>query len=172
MNNGRLRVAYVRSFFERNYLDIGRNLSDGKWHRLHINVTSGSVTIDVDTYHAVLTPPRVSQPIADLENTLYMGGLLSRFTDLLIYLNNKQSTFSGCSRNVIMNGNLTTFETAQTSGGYSMPKSSCKKDENCAPDSCENGGACDATWTGFECHCLDDFVGSRCQNGENAFLFT
>ena len=172
LDNGRLRVAYVKSFFQRSSDVIGQNLSDGKWHRLQVNATSGNVVIEVDSYHTVLAPPRGSQPITDLENTLYMGGLLGQFSVLGIALNNKLTTFSGCSKNVVINGNLSTFETAQRNGGYSLPKSSCKKDENCAPDSCANEGTCDATWTGFECRCLDDFVGSQCQNGEIVLLIT
>lgn len=70
--------------------------------------------------------------------------------------------FSGCLRNVIMNGNLMMFEIVQMNGGYFMLKLSCKKDENCVLDFCKNEGVCDVIWIGFECYCLDDFVGSWC----------
>ena len=156
----------MKSFFERSSDVFGQNLSDGRWHKLQVNVTSGNVTIGVDLFQTVLAPPRGSQAIADLDVTLYMGGLLSQFSALGIALNNKLITFSGCSRSVTINGNAITFETAQKSGGFPLPKPSCKKDENCAPSSCANEGTCDATWTGFKCGCLNDFVGSHCQSGK------
>lgn len=144
---------------------IGQNFSDGRWHKVQVNVTSGNVTISVDTFQTALKPPRGSQAITDLDGNLYMGGLLNQFTDLGVVLT-RTVTFSGCSRSVTINEKEITFETAQKSGGFPLPKPSCKKDENCAPSSCANQGKCDATWTGFECRCLNDFIGSQCQNGK------
>ena len=163
--NGRLQAAYVKSFFDRSSAVIGQNLADGRWHRLKVNVTSGNLKIGIDSFQTVLVPPSGSQAITDLENTLYMGALLSQFSALGITLNNKFVTFSGCSRRLLINGQAVTFETAQKSGGFPLPQPSCKKDENCGPSSCANEGTCDATWTGFECRCLNDFVGSQCENG-------
>ena len=156
----------MKSFRERSSDVIGQNLSDGRWHKLHVNVTSGNVVIGVDSFQTVLLPPSGSQAITDLDSTLYMGSLLSQFSALQITLNNKFLSFSGCSRSVMINEKVITFETAQKNGGFSLPKPSCTKDSNCAPSSCANEGTCDATWTGFECRCLNDFVGSQCQNGE------
>ena len=163
--NGRLRAAYVKSFFERNSTEIGRNLTDGRWHRLEVNVTSGNVWIGVDSDQIRLRPPGDSQ-VTDLTDTLYMGSLLGQFSDLQLELHRKFVTFSGCARRVTINGQGITFETADRSGRFPLPSPSCKKDENCLPSSCANGGTCDATWTGFECRCLNDFVGSQCENGE------
>lgn len=156
----------MKSFFERSSDVIGQNFSDGRWHEVQVNVTSGNVMISVDTFQTVLTPPIGSQAITDLGDNLYMGELLNQFSDLGITLTNKFVTFSGCSRSVTINEKEITFETAQKSGGFSLPKPSCKKDENCAPSSCANEGKCDATWTGFECRCLNDFFGNQCQNGK------
>ena len=156
----------MKSFIETSSGVIGQNFSDGKWHKVQVNVTSGNVMISVDTFQTVLTPPRGSQAITDLGDNVYMGELLNQFSALGITLNNKFVTFSGCSRRVTINENEITFETAQKSGGSPLPKPSCKKDENCAPSSCANEGKCDATWTGFECRCLNDFVGNQCQNGK------
>lgn len=164
--NGRLQAAYVKSFFDRSSAVIGQNLADGRWHRLEVNVTSGSVRFGVDSFQTIVSPPRGSQAITDLSDTLHMGALLSQFSDLGIALNNKFVTFSGCSRSVMINGQVVTFETARKSGSFPRPRASCKKDENCKPSSCANGGTCDATWTRFECRCLNDFVGSQCENGE------
>lgn len=144
---------------------IGQNFSDGRWHKVQVNVTSGNVAISVDTFQTELTPPSGSQAITDLDDNLYMGGLLNQFTDLGVVLT-RTATFSGCSRSVTINEKEVTFETAQKSGGFPLPKTSCKKDENCAPSPCANQGKCDATWTGFECRCLNDFIGSQCQNGK------
>lgn len=160
----------MKSFFERSDDVIGQNFSDGRWHKVQVNVTSGNVMIGVDSFQTILTPPRGSQPITDLDDNLYMGGLLNQFSALGITLNNKFLTFSGCSRSITINGKEITFETAQKSGGFPLPKPSCKKDENCAPSPCANEGKCDATWTGFECRCLNDFVGSQCQNGKEIVL--
>ena len=156
----------MKSFSDRWPDVIGQNLSDGRWHKVQVNVTSGNVMISVDSFQTVLTPPIGSQAITDLDDNLYMGGLLNQFSVLGITLNNKFLTFSGCSRSVTINGKEITFEIAQKSGGFPLPKPSCKKDENCAPSSCANEGTCDASWTGFECRCLNDFVGSQCQNGK------
>lgn len=164
--NGRLQAAYVKSFFERNSAVVGQNLADGRWHRVMVNVTSGDVLIGVDSNQTRLAPPRGSQPITDLKDTLYMGALSNQFSNLGIVLSNQFGTFSGCARRVTINGQMITFETAQKSGNFPEPSPGCKKDENCVTSSCANEGTCDATWTGFECSCLSDFVGERCENGE------
>ena len=164
--NGRLQAAYVKSFFDRSSAVIGQNLADGRWHKVEVNVTSGNVVISVDSFQTTLLPPRGTQAITDLTDTLYMGALLNQFSALGIALNNNFATFGGCSRNVAINGQAVTFETAQRSGVFPLPSPGCKKDENCGPSSCANGGTCDATWTGSECRCLNDFVGSHCENGK------
>jgi len=155
----------MKSRVERSSAVIGQNFSDGRWHKVQVNVTSGSVMISIGTFRTVLAPPSGSQAITDLDDILYMGGLLNKFSDLGITLN-KFSAFTGCSRRVTINEEEITFETAQKSGGFPLPKSGCKKDENCAASPCANEGECDATWSGFECRCLNDFVGSQCQNGK------
>ena len=160
----------MKSFFERRSAVIGQNFSDGRWHKVQVNVTSGNVMIRVDTFQTVLAPPSGSQSTTDLGDNLYMGGLLNQLSPLGLTLNNKFLAFSGCSRSVTINEQEITFDTAQKSGGFPLPKSSCKKDENCAPSSCANEGMCDATWTGFECRCLNDFVGSQCQNGKEVVV--
>lgn len=164
--NGHLQAAYVESFFDRSRAVIGQNLADGRWHRVEVNITSGNVVISVDSFQTTLPPPRGSQAITDLSDTLHMGALVNQFSALGIALNNNFATFAGCSRRVTINGQAITFETAQRSGGFPLPRPGCKKDENCVPSSCANGGTCDATWTGFGCDCLNDFVGSQCENGK------
>ena len=154
----------MKSFFDRTSAVIGQNLADGRWHRLDVNVTSGNLSIAVDSFRTTLVPPSGSQPITHLGKTLHLGSL--QFNDLGIALNSEFLTFSGCSRRVFINDQLITFETAQKNGGFSLPLPSCKKDDNCGPSSCANEGSCDATWTGYECRCLKDFVGRQCENGK------
>ena len=36
----------------------------------------------------------------------------------------------------------------------------------CASRPCLNGGVCNVTVNGFECACLADFTGDRCENGK------
>ena len=154
----------MTSFRDRSFASIGQNFADGRWHKLEVNVTSGRVVIAVDDFQTVLSPPRGLQSLANLENALYIGSMLSQFSDLQLALR-EFVTFSGCARGVTINGHSVTFDAAQK-GGFPLPTAGCKKDENCRPTSCANSGTCEATWSGFECQCLSDFVGSHCQNSE------
>ena len=145
---------------------IGENLADGRWHTVRVNVASGSIVIAVDSLNRTLTPSSGSQAITDLKDTLSLGALSNDFLALGITLGSVLGTFSGCSKNLTINGQVITFETAQKSGGFPLAQPGCRKDENCRLSSCANGGTCDATWTGFECRCLSDFLGSSCKNGK------
>ena len=169
--NGRLHAAHVTSFIQRSSLVIGQNLADGSWHTVRVNVTSGNILIGIDSLHSTLAPSG-SQAITDLHDTLYLGSLFQsiQFTALGIALSSVFATFGGCSRSVTVNGQVITFDKAQRSGSFPLPHSGCKRNDNCAPDSCANEGTCVASWTGFHCRCLNDFAGSRCENGKKMVI--
>lgn len=169
--NGRLHAAHVTSFIDRRSLVIGQNLADGSWHTVRVNVTSGNIVIGIDSLHSTLAPSG-SQAITDLQDTLYLGTLFQsiQFQTLGIALSSVFATFGGCSRNVTVNGQVFTFDTAQRSGRFPLPHPGCRKNDNCAPDSCANEGTCVASWTGFHCQCSNDFGGSRCENGKEMIL--
>lgn len=169
--NGRLHAAHVTSFIQRSSLVIGQNLADGSWHTVRVNVTSGNILIGIDSLHSTLAPSG-SQAITDLHDTLYLGSLFQsvQFGALGLALSSIFATFGGCSRNVNVNGQVITFDKAQRSGSFPLPHPGCKKNDNCAPDSCANEGTCVASWTGFHCRCLNDFAGSRCENGKKMVI--
>lgn len=169
--NGRLHAAHVTSFIDRRSLVIGQNLADGSWHTIRVNVTSGNIVIGIDSLYSTLAPSG-SQAITDLQDTLYLGTLFQsiQFQTLGIALSSVFATFGGCSRNVTVNGQVFTFDTAQRSGRFPLPHPGCRKNDNCAPDSCANEGTCVASWTGFHCQCSNDFAGSRCENGKKMVL--
>ena len=163
LRGGKLTIAFVISFHEETSISVGQNLTNGDWHRLEVNVTSGQVTARVDSSQIVLQAPS-SQSISNLEKTLYLGSLRGQFFELSSILG-QSATFSGCVRRVFTNGKDTTFENAQKVSSFPLPKTGCRKEDNCRPNPCKNGGKCEATWTGSKCSCLADFGGKTCRNG-------
>lgn len=149
-------------YFTQTSKRLGQNLGDGAWHQVQVNVTSGHVTISVDSLKTTLQ--LVGTTIPYFPDKLYMGNLLNSLADLGLVLGESR-TYSGCTRKVRINNVSKTFELAKSSG-YSLPSAGCKKEDNCDGDVCDNGGTCLATWTGFECRCLADFAGKTCQNSK------
>ena len=37
---------------------------------------------------------------------------------------------------------------------------------DCDPNPCENGGACEDIVNGYRCQCLDGYIGTQCQTSE------
>jgi hypothetical protein len=162
LSKGQVVAAYYVDFFTQTSKRLGKNLGDGAWHQVQVNVTSGHVLISVDSEKATLQLSATA--IQHFPNKFYMGTPLNNLAHLGLFLI-ESKTYSGCTRKVQINGLLKTFELAKSSG-YSLPDAGCKKEDNCHGGVCGNGGTCVATWTGFECKCLADFSGKTCQNSK------
>ena len=156
-------MSFLVSFIDETTIFVGQNLADGAWHKVDVNVTSGQVTVRVDSSQAMLRPSG-GQFITHFEKTLFLGSVWGNYFELANILGS--ATVSGCMRRMFINGAEVTFEHAQSVSLFPLPEAGCRKEDSCRPNPCENDGKCLATWTGFECRCLADFGGKTCQNGE------
>ncbi len=80
------------------------------------------------------------------------------------YLGRTFTPFTGCMRNIIINGQLLDFseplEEEGVVGGCGFT------DPHCNPTPCKNGGECTGTWSSSACDCTPFFKGSTCIDGE------
>ena len=73
------------------------------------------------------------------------------------------SSYTGCIRDVIVNGDYLDFSEPLLQEGSS---NGCLfTDRNCAESACDNSGVCVGHWVGFQCLCSPDYAGNTCSEG-------
>lgn len=93
---------------------------------------------------------------------LYIAGVPS--IDVILKRPSQVSVddFTGCMRNIYINGAHLDKSTALTSKGVT---SGCTKASGCSSIACKNGQCID-DWKGFQCQCKTGFAGETCATGK------
>ena len=74
--------------------------------------------------------------------------------------------FTGCMRNIYINGYHIDKSTAVTSKGVT---SGCANATGCSNSICKNGKCID-NWKGFQCQCNSGFSGETCAAGKSTYF--
>jgi hypothetical protein len=140
----------------------GRNLSDGRWHRVDVLVANASVTLTVDRgscagcHFTQFGDPRLT--VLNVNGNMFFGGP-SAFNTLTSRQLSVQRNFAGCMRDVALNGNAFNLAGPRLFNGVAA---GCVQAEQCLTAPCGPRGVCLDVWDNFYCQCSLGVAGTRC----------
>ncbi|KAM9787377.1 neurexin 3a isoform 8-T8 [Syngnathus typhle] len=150
-------------------------VNDGAWYHVDIQRDGRSGTISVNSRRSPFTASGESE-ILDLEGDMYLGGLPSDRTNLILptelWTAMLNYGYVGCVRDLFIDGrskDIRQIAEAQNGAGI---KPSCNKQagKQCESYPCKNRGACKEGWNRFICDCTGTGYWSRTCEREASIL--
>lgn len=177
---------------------IGSGLNNSKWQKVFVAINTTHLVLSANEEQTIY-PINLNDGNASHTSfpTTCIGGTityLSRLTHGPLF-------FVGCTEDVVINGEWVrrlimfflflprnsnwvksvewTFFFSQIYSGVSSDmvlmkdvESGCPREEQCAPNPCENGGHCTDRWRDFSCKCERPYLGHTCQYNMTAATFS
>ncbi|XP_033182173.1 neurexin 3a isoform X3 [Anabas testudineus] len=150
-------------------------VNDGKWYHVDIQRDGRSGTISVNSRRTPFTASGESE-ILDLEGDMYLGGLPTDRTNLILptelWTAMLNYGYVGCIRDLFIDGrskDIRQIAEAQNGAGI---KPSCNKQQGrqCESNPCKNRGVCKEGWNRFICDCTGTGYWSRTCEREASIL--
>uniref|UniRef100_A0AAQ4QKQ2 Neurexin 3a n=1 Tax=Gasterosteus aculeatus aculeatus TaxID=481459 RepID=A0AAQ4QKQ2_GASAC len=150
-------------------------VNDGAWYHVDIQRDGRSGTISVNSRRTPFTASGESE-ILDLEGDMYLGGLPSDRTNLILptelWTAMLNYGYVGCIRDLFIDGrskDIRQIAEAQNGAGI---KPSCNKQpgKQCESYPCKNRGVCKEGWNRFICDCTGTGYWSRTCEREASIL--
>ncbi|XP_061699902.1 neurexin 3a isoform X1 [Syngnathoides biaculeatus] len=150
-------------------------VNDGAWYHVDIQRDGRSGTISVNSRRTPFTASGESE-ILDLEGDMYLGGLPTDRTNLILptelWTAMLNYGYVGCIRDLFIDGrskDIRQIAEAQNGAGI---KPSCNKQtgKQCESYPCKNRGACKEGWNRFICDCTGTGYWSRTCEREASIL--
>ncbi|KAM9355687.1 neurexin 3a isoform 2-T2 [Pholidichthys leucotaenia] len=150
-------------------------VNDGAWYHVDIQRDGRSGTISVNSRRTPFTASGESE-ILDLEGDMYLGGLPSDRTNLILptelWTAMLNYGYVGCIRDLFIDGrskDIRQIAGAQNGAGI---KPSCNKQpgKQCESYPCKNRGVCKEGWNRFICDCTGTGYWSRTCEREASIL--
>ncbi|XP_057715317.1 neurexin 3a isoform X3 [Corythoichthys intestinalis] len=150
-------------------------VNDGAWYHVDIQRDGRSGTISVNSRRTPFTASGESE-ILDLEGDMYLGGLPTDRTNLILptelWTAMLNYGYVGCIRDLFIDGrskDIRQIAGAQNGAGI---KPSCNKQpgKQCESYPCKNRGACKEGWNRFICDCTGTGYWSRTCEREASIL--
>uniref|UniRef100_A0A3Q3XK54 Neurexin 3a n=1 Tax=Mola mola TaxID=94237 RepID=A0A3Q3XK54_MOLML len=150
-------------------------VNDGAWYHVDIQRDGRSGTISVNSRRTPFTASGESE-ILDLEGEMYLGGLPSDRTNLILptelWTAMLNYGYVGCIRDLFIDGrskDIRQIAEAQNGAGI---KPSCNKQsgKQCESYPCKNRGVCKEGWNRFICDCTGTGYWSRTCEREASIL--
>jgi protein crumbs len=162
LRNGRLNLhSNLISKFEG--ILIGERLNNTEWQKVHVAVNSSHLTLGVNDLLQATQPINPSGDNDTIFFNTFLGGIVR---DQQILANNVPS-FTGCIQDIIVNDVKITEEAFKDTSGSGVEQKNtrpgCPREEQCAPNPCQNEGICTDLWSEYRCSCPRPSLGSSCQ---------
>ncbi|XP_054861536.1 neurexin 3a isoform X5 [Amphiprion ocellaris] len=150
-------------------------VNDGAWYHVDIQRDGRSGTISVNSRRTPFTASGESE-ILDLEGDMYLGGLPTDRTNLILptelWTAMLNYGYVGCIRDLFIDGrskDIRQIAEAQNGAGI---KPSCNKQQGkqCESYPCKNRGVCKEGWNRFICDCTGTGYWSRTCEREASIL--
>nr|XP_019940623.1 PREDICTED: neurexin-3a isoform X3 [Paralichthys olivaceus] len=150
-------------------------VNDGAWYHVDIQRDGRSGTISVNSRRTPFTASGESE-ILDLEGDMYLGGLPTDRTNLILptelWTAMLNYGYVGCIRDLFIDGrskDIRQIAEAQNGAGI---KPSCNKQpgKQCESSPCKNLGVCKEGWNRFICDCTGTGFWSRTCEREASIL--
>uniref|UniRef100_A0A3Q3JF01 Neurexin 3a n=1 Tax=Monopterus albus TaxID=43700 RepID=A0A3Q3JF01_MONAL len=150
-------------------------VNDGAWYHVDIQRDGRSGTISVNSRRTPFTASGESE-ILDLEGDMYLGGLPTDRTNLILptelWTAMLNYGYVGCIRDLFIDGrskDIRQIAEAQNGAGI---KPSCSKQQGkqCESYPCKNRGVCKEGWNRFICDCTGTGYWSRTCEREASIL--
>ncbi|XP_077421068.1 neurexin 3a isoform X2 [Vanacampus margaritifer] len=150
-------------------------VNDGAWYHVDIQRDGRTGTISVNSRRTPFTASGESE-ILDLEGDMYLGGLPTDRTNLILptelWTAMLNYGYVGCIRDLFIDGrskDIRQIAEAQNGAGI---KPSCNKQpgKQCESYPCKNRGACKEGWNRFICDCTGTGYWSRTCEREASIL--
>ncbi|XP_067335062.1 neurexin 3a isoform X4 [Channa argus] len=150
-------------------------VNDGGWYHVDIQRDGRSGTISVNSRRTPFTASGESE-ILDLEGDMYLGGLPTDRTNLILptelWTAMLNYGYVGCIRDLFIDGrskDIRQIAEAQNGAGI---KPSCHKQQGkqCESSPCKNRGVCKEGWNRFICDCTSTGYWSRTCEREASIL--
>ena len=144
-------------------------LSDARWHRASITMSTGILQVDSQTIQIPNHTAHASVFSAD--TGLFLGGV--PLWDAQNYARlDSRSNLAGCIRNVQLDGEALNMQDAETTSGVteSCPRATSQVNP-CAGNPCGTNGECHDVWDRHICVCDVGYAGNACDDVAPAATF-
>ena len=138
---------------------INAKLNDGRWHSVNLYFTNNFLNFTIDYTPEIA---KFNFKFLELGNKFYFGGLENGYSVPFFRVPN----FIGCMKNIRIN---TIDLTSSNLNLYNnIEFNTCKINDRCSPNPCENGGICQQNSFTFTCDCTNTgYGGSICHTPSN-----
>ena len=153
-----------------NGLLIGEGLNNTQWQKVYVAVNTSHLTLGVNDQLQATQPINPTGENDTVFGNTFLGGIV-RGQEILA---NKAPSFTGCIRDITVNGMKITEadfqenEADEANEGVEQVQTvpGCLREEQCDPNPCQNDGYCTDLWSEYKCTCHRPFLGPSCQYSE------
>lgn len=145
-------------------------LEMNRWHVITVTIhgKNGSLRISTDPDHPRYGESKGPFIYVNLEGSLIHVGGYSNISAMPERFGEFTSGFHGCVSHLELNGRTVDLVTSSTKENVTQ----CKRGGPCSdtPTSCELGGRCRASYTGYWCECRMGYSGATCNSSKSQWF--
>jgi len=138
-----------------------------EWHVIHAARTGREGILKVDDQPIAIGMSLGAFTQLSLPLNLYIGGVPS-LRDIHQNVQSEQK-FVGCIQKVAVNGRQLSLNRDVLSILSGLNIGNCE--HACSERPCQNNGICEPVKNHYQCHCITNFIGAHCEQG-NQWCFT
>uniref|UniRef100_A0A914Y321 Uncharacterized protein n=1 Tax=Panagrolaimus superbus TaxID=310955 RepID=A0A914Y321_9BILA len=126
-------------------------LDDGEWYTIWFNSSQTRITVEIEESASGYILTRKQLQIKPI----------NIYTTRFGRINEDESSFVGCLRDVFINQQLVDLLSSDRSVDI---EPGCNRKDQCKSDTCQNGAKCIDLWDKFRCECVRPFLEPMCVN--------